>query len=72
MIDVIAADLGVNRGVDLDTGHLGAGKQPPDMDVVDNIASDRAEHGAHTADQARLFAVGDVIVAHDMMSDVVL
>jgi len=51
--------------VDLDAGHLRAREQLPDMDVVDDIAGDGAEHGAQAADEARLLAM-------DHQPDVVL
>ena len=71
-VDVVVADLGVDRGVNLDAGHLGAGEQPPDVDVVDVVAGDRAEDRAQAADDARLLAVGDVVVPHDVVADVLL
>ena len=48
--------------MELDAGHLGAGEQPPDVDVVDGVAGDGAEGGAQAADDARLLAVGDVLL----------
>ena len=48
-IDVVALNEGVNGGVELDSGHLGAGEEPPHMDVVDDVARDGAEHRAQAA-----------------------
>jgi len=69
---VILADLGVNRGVNLDTGHLGSRKQLPDMDVVDYVACDGAENRPQTADDTRLLAMRDMVVPHYMVTDVFL
>ncbi|OPZ98342.1 MAG: hypothetical protein BWY71_01297 [Planctomycetes bacterium ADurb.Bin412] len=71
-IDVVMADDGVNRPVYLDAGHLRPRKQLADMDIMDVVAGDGAEDRPHASHQAGLFAVGNVIVADDMMADVVL
>ncbi len=71
-VDVIAADLGVNRSVNLDAGHLGAREQLPDMDVVDDVACDGAEHRAHAPDDARLLAIRNMVVPYHMVTDVFL
>ena len=44
-------------------------EQPPDVDVVDGVAGDGAEAAAQAADDARLFAVGDGVVADDVVAD---
>jgi hypothetical protein len=62
----------VNGGVELDAGHLGAGEEAADVDVVDRVAGDGAERGAEAADDARLLAVRDGVVADDMVADVLL
>ena len=71
-IDVVAADLRVDGGMDLDAGHLGAREQPPHVDVVNIVAGDLAEDRAQAADDARLLAMRDMVVAHDVVADVVL
>ncbi len=71
-IDVVAADLGVDGGMDLDAGHLRAGEQPSHVDVMNVVAGDPAEDRAQAADDARLLAMRDVVVAHDVVADVVL
>ena len=68
-VDVVAADLDINGAVELDARHLRAREQPPDVDVVDGVAGDDAEGGAQAADDARLFAVGDGVVADDVVAD---
>jgi hypothetical protein len=39
------------------------------MDVVNGVAGDRAERGAQAADDARLFTMGDGVVADDVVTD---
>ena len=68
-VDVVVADLDVDGGVELDARHLGAGEQLPDVDVVDGVAGDGAERGAQAADDARLLAMGDRVVADDVVAD---
>ena len=68
-VDVVVADLDVNGGVELDARHLRAREQLPDVDVVDGVAGDGAERGAQAADDARLLAVGDGVVADDVVAD---
>ena len=63
------ADLDVDRAVELDARHFRAAEEPPDVDVVNGIAGDRAECGAQAADDARLLAVRDGVVAHDVVAD---
>ena len=69
---MVVADDRVDRAVEFDAGHFGPDEQPPHVDVVDRIARDGAEHGAHAADDARLLAVRNVVVAHDVVADVLL
>ena len=68
-VDVVVDDLDIDGGVELDARHLGAREQPPDMDVVDRVAGDRAERRAQAADDARLLAVRDGVVADDVVAD---
>ena len=42
-VDVVAADFGVNRAVELDARHLRAGEQPAHMNVMDGVAGNDAE-----------------------------
>jgi hypothetical protein len=68
-IDMVAADFGINRGMELDARHLGAGEQAADMDVVDDVAGHAAERAAQTADNAGLFAVRDGVVSDNVTAD---
>ena len=43
---------------------------PPDVDVMDGIAGDGAEDSAQAANDARLLAMGDGVVADDVVADV--
>ena len=69
-VNVVPADLNVNGAVKLDAGHLRARKQFPDVNVVDGIAGDGAERSAQAADDARLFAMRDGVVANEVVADV--
>ena len=44
-IDVVAADLGVDRSMNLDAGHLRTGEEPPHVDVMDGVAGDQLKMG---------------------------
>ena len=67
---MVAANHRVDGGVEFDAGHFRAGEQPADMDVMDGVAGDGAERRAQTADDAGLLAVGDRVVADDVVADV--
>ena len=67
---MVVGDDGIDGGVELDAGHLGAGEEPADVDVVDGVAGDGAEGGAEAADDAGLLAVRDGVVADDVVADV--
>lgn len=69
-VDVVAADRGVNGGMELDARHLRTGKQASNVDVVDGVAGDGAEGRAQAANDARLFAVRDGVVADNMVADI--
>ena len=69
---MVAADDGVDSSVELDAGHFGPGEQSADVDIVDGVARDGAEHGTHAADDSRLLAVRNVVVANDVVADVLL
>ena len=66
---MVAADFDIDGGVELDARHLRSRKKLPDVDVMDGVAGDGAERGTQAADDARLLAVGDVVVADDVMAD---
>ena len=68
-VDVVVADLHIDGGVELDARHLGAREQPADVDVVDGVAGDDAERRAQAADDARLLAMRDGVVADDVVAD---
>lgn len=55
--------------MDLDPGLLGSAEELADMDVVDVVARDCAKSRSKAANDARLFAVGDVVVSHQMMTN---
>src|ERR1035437_6069763 len=69
-VDVVVGDDRINGGVELDTGHLGPGEEPADVDVVDGVAGDGAERGAEAADDARLLAVRNGVVADAVVANV--
>jgi hypothetical protein len=50
---VVAADLDINRAVELDAGHFRAGEKMPDVAVVNDISSHGAECAAEAADDPR-------------------
>lgn len=56
-MDPVSLDQQIDRGVELDSRHLGAGKAALGVDLEDVIANDPAEAGPHAADDAGLFAV---------------
>ena len=68
-VNVVVADYDIDRSVEFDSRHLGAGEQALHMDVMDGVAGDGAERTPHTAHDAGLFAMGDVVVADDMVAD---
>ena len=39
------------------------------IDIVNHVSGDSAENGAETANDPRLLAVGDVVVADNMATD---
>ena len=69
VMDVIVIDQHIDGGVDLDPGHFGAREKLADVDLVDLVAADRAEYRAQAADDARLLAVEDLVVADDVRAD---
>ena len=53
----------------LDGPHLRACKELTDVDVVNHIVGDNAEGASQASDDASLFAVRDMVAAHDMATD---
>ena len=72
VVDVVAAEDDVDRGVQLDAGDLGAAELHHVVDVVDVVVLNDGEHRAHAADDAALLAVVDVAAAHDVAAHILL
>ena len=66
---MIAGNQGINRRVKLDRRLLGSIKNRLHVDIVQNIVGNLAEDCAETPDDARLSAMGNGVVAHDMTAD---
>src|SRR5581483_6951752 len=70
VVDAVAADLDVDRGVQLDAGDLVAVELALEGDVVDVVVLDRGEHAAEVADDAFLPAVEDRVAPDHVRADV--
>ena len=55
--NVVAADEGIDRTMDLDPAHFHTAKQSSHVDVMDLVAADCAENGSETADNSGLLAM---------------
>ena len=59
LVDTVDLDQHIYRGVKFNTRHLGARKAALDINFEDMCAGYLARRCAHTADDARLFAIAD-------------
>ncbi len=72
VMDVISSHDDIDRCVELDAGNFRAAQFHHVVDVVDMVVFDDRENSAHTADDAALLAVVDVVAADDVAADVFL
>jgi hypothetical protein len=66
VVDEVVLDRHVDRGVELDPGDLPAEELAAGIDVVDVVAGNLGEDATQMADNRRLAAVVDVVVADDV------
>lgn len=66
---MVPAYFHVYGAVELDARHFGPTEQLPHMNVMDGVACDGTERGAQAADDARLLAIGDGVVANDVVAN---
>jgi len=71
-VDVVVAYHCINRGMNLDTCLLAPAKHSADMNIVNDIVGNGAEHRPQRADQAGLLAMRDFVAPHDVMADILL
>jgi hypothetical protein len=69
---VVIADYNINGPVKLNTSHFGTGKELAEMNIMDLISGNHAECAAHATHNPGLLAVGDVVVANNMVPDIFL
>ena len=62
-IDMVAADLHVDRPVQFDPGHFATAEPALDVNVMDLVIRDLAENAAQAADNSGLFTVRDSVAA---------
>ena len=72
MVNVIAAHYHVDGRVQLDAGDFRAAQLLHVVDVVNFVVFNEAEHRAHAAHDARLFAVVNFAPAHDVAAHLFL
>ena len=72
VMDIVSAHEHIDRGMKLDPCDLGTAKFHHIVDVMDMVVFDNREDPAHTADDAALFAVMDIVAADDMPADLFL
>ena len=68
-MDMIVLDKQVNGSVKFDPGHLGSGKTPPYMNLINLIAYNRTECRPHAADNTGLLTMRNMIVADQVTTD---
>ncbi len=66
---MVVADDAVDGCVELDTRNFSPAEGPPLIDIVNHVSRNRAKNGTEAADDPRLFAVGDVVVADEVATD---
>ena len=70
VMDVVPAHDDVDGGMQLDAGNLGPAQFHHVIDVMDMVVLNDTEDSAHTADDAALLAVMDVVAADDVAADI--
>jgi hypothetical protein len=65
---MIPADGDIDGPVEFYARHLGTREQLPDMNVMNGVAGDGAEHRTQTTNDASLSTMGDVVVANHVMA----
>ena len=72
VVNVISSHDDIDSCVELDAGNFSAAKFHHVIDVMNVVVFDDGENSAHTADDAALLAVVDVVAADDVAADVLL
>ena len=72
MVDVIASHYDVDGCVELDACNFSTAQFHHVVDVMDVVVFDDGEYCTHTADDAALLTVVDVVAADDVAADVFL
>ena len=72
VMDVVSSHDDVDSCVELDAGNFCAAQFHHVVDVVNVVVFDDRENSAHTADDAALLAVVDVVAAYDVAADILL